>query len=86
MKLSGEKLKAGQGEKQQLIGMSIGFTLPPSSYATIALRELTKRPTDSSYQRKLNLEGKCEGKPKLSGEKKQKPKESTKIVVGASFS
>ena len=82
MKISGEKLKVGQGDKQQLIGMSIGFTLPPSSYATIALRELMKRPTDSSYQRELNLEGKCEaGKPKPVEEKKSKP-----IVIGASFS
>ncbi|KAL7468386.1 hypothetical protein ACHAXS_008622 [Conticribra weissflogii] len=43
-----------------LIGMVIGFTLPPSSYATIALRELTKRPTSSDYQTKLEVSGKCE--------------------------
>mmetsp|Transcript_6937 Transcript_6937/g.14465 ORF Transcript_6937/g.14465 Transcript_6937/m.14465 type:complete len:745 (-) Transcript_6937:156-2390(-) len=43
-----------------LFGMVIGFTLPPSSYATIALRELTKRPTASDYQSKLEVSGKCE--------------------------
>ncbi|KAL7540680.1 hypothetical protein ACHAXR_010301 [Thalassiosira sp. AJA248-18] len=43
-----------------MIGMVIGFSLPPSSYATIALRELTKRPTSSDYQSKLELSGKCE--------------------------
>ncbi|KAL7479171.1 hypothetical protein ACHAW6_004915 [Cyclotella cf. meneghiniana] len=40
-----------------LFGMVIGFSLPPSSYATIALRELTKRPTSSEYQSKLELNG-----------------------------
>lgn len=43
-----------------LLAMVIGFTLPASSYATIALRELMKRPTSSDYQRKLLLEGSCE--------------------------
>ena len=43
-----------------LCGMIVGFSLPPSSYATIALRELTKRPTSSEYQSKLELSGKCE--------------------------
>ena len=43
-----------------IFGMVIGFTLPPSAYATIALRELTKRPTSSDYQSKLELSGKCE--------------------------
>ena len=45
---------------EMIFGMSIGFTLPPSSYATIALRELTKRSTSSEYQSKLELSGKCE--------------------------
>ena len=43
-----------------IYGMVVGFSLPPSSYATIALRELTKRPTSSDYQSKLELSGKCE--------------------------
>lgn len=47
--------------EDNLVGLVIGFTLPPSSYATIALRELTKRPTSSEYQGKLQLSGKCEG-------------------------
>lgn len=42
-----------------LIGMIIGFTLPASSYATIALRELMRRPTSSEYQSTLRLEGNC---------------------------
>ncbi len=41
--------------------MVIGFTLPPSSYATVALRELMKRPTSTEYQTELKLEGDCEG-------------------------
>jgi tRNA pseudouridine13 synthase len=52
----------GEGEKKDvLLGMVVGFTLPPSSYATITLRELMKRPTSSDYQRLLKLEGRCEG-------------------------
>ena len=45
---------------EMIFGMSIGLILPPSSYATIALRELTKRSTSSEYQSKLELSGKCE--------------------------
>lgn len=48
-------------EAKAIVGMKIGFTLPPSSYATIALRELTRRPTSSQYQSELKLEGDCEG-------------------------
>lgn len=64
MKVNKQELSTGvssNAEKPPLVGMVIGFTLPPSSYATIALRELTKRPTSSEYQRKLKLEGPCEG-------------------------
>jgi len=43
-----------------LIGLVVGFTLPPSSYATVALRELMKTPTSSDYQRQLQLSGNCE--------------------------
>jgi tRNA pseudouridine13 synthase len=53
-----------EGERERkdiLLGMVVGFTLPPSSYATITLRELMKRPTSSAYQRQLKLEGRCEG-------------------------
>lgn len=42
-------------EKSPLVGMVVGFTLPSSSYATIFLRELMKRPTSSEYQRELKL-------------------------------
>jgi tRNA pseudouridine13 synthase len=62
MKVNKQELpKTADGEKKML-GIVVGFTLPPSSYATIALRELTKRPTSSDYQRLLQLEGPCEGK------------------------
>jgi len=46
--------------KEPLFGMVICFTLPPSAYATIALRELMKRPTTADYQRKLDINGKSE--------------------------
>lgn len=36
--------------------MVVGFTLPSSSYATIALRELMKRPTSIEFQREQKLE------------------------------
>eukprot|EP00584_Thalassiosira_punctigera_P017562 CAMPEP_0172554680 /NCGR_PEP_ID=MMETSP1067-20121228/55866_1 /TAXON_ID=265564 ORGANISM="Thalassiosira punctigera, Strain Tpunct2005C2" /NCGR_SAMPLE_ID=MMETSP1067 /ASSEMBLY_ACC=CAM_ASM_000444 /LENGTH=743 /DNA_ID=CAMNT_0013343097 /DNA_START=257 /DNA_END=2488 /DNA_ORIENTATION=+ len=49
-----------KSDSDTLFGMVIGFSLPPSAYATIALRELTKRPTSSEYQSKLELSGKCE--------------------------
>lgn len=39
-----------------LYAMKVGFTLPSSSYATVALRELMKRPTSSAYQRELKLD------------------------------
>lgn len=62
MDLSGTSLETVEAKKDEntLFGMVIGFTLPPSAYATIALRELTKRPTSSEYQTMLELSGKCE--------------------------
>lgn len=48
------------GDDTILFAMICGFSLPPSSYATIALRELTKRPTVAEYQSKLEMSGKCE--------------------------
>lgn len=63
MELSGTSTETEEAKKDEkvLFGMVIGFTLPPSAYATIALRELTKRPTNSDYQSKLELSfGKCE--------------------------
>jgi len=76
MKLDGVELDlpsaAENGEKKDvLLGMVVGFTLPSSSYATIALRELMKRPTSSEYQRQLKLEGKCEGEFSSAAEKTQ---------------
>jgi tRNA pseudouridine13 synthase len=35
--------------------MVVGFTLPSSSYATVALRELMKRPTSNEFQREQAL-------------------------------
>jgi len=56
--------QAVQEDNQQddiIFGMNVGFSLPSSSYATIALRELTKRPTSSEYQSKLEVGGgRCE--------------------------
>ncbi|CAB9513576.1 Multisubstrate pseudouridine synthase 7 [Seminavis robusta] len=40
-----------------LLGVVVGFTLPSSAYATIALRELMKKPTSSEYQKELGLGG-----------------------------
>ena len=64
MKLDGidVTVKESDGEVTKKIGMVVGFTLPPSSYATICLRELMKRPTSVDYQRALQLEGPCESK------------------------
>jgi tRNA pseudouridine13 synthase len=58
MELNGEKIvisppDEGQSKK---IAMIVGFTLPSSSYATVALRELMKKPTSSEYQKDLKLE------------------------------
>ena len=59
MKLRGESItiipRKEEGDKL-LLGMTVGFTLPSSAYATIALRELTKRPTSGEYQRDLKLD------------------------------
>ena len=46
----------GSRNKDPIIAMVVGFTLPSSSYATIALRELMKTPTSSEYQKTLKLE------------------------------
>lgn len=42
-------------EDKKLLGVIVGFTLPSSAYATIALRELMKKPTSSEYQKELGL-------------------------------
>ncbi|CAJ1924592.1 unnamed protein product [Cylindrotheca closterium] len=58
MKLNDEnvEIKPKSEEHNQLkVAMVVGFTLPSSSYATIAVRELTKRPTSNEYQKELNL-------------------------------
>jgi tRNA pseudouridine13 synthase len=41
--------------RPMLRAMRVGFTLPPSSYATIALRELIKLPTSSDFQSEMNV-------------------------------
>ena len=69
MKLNGEDIEilpnpSKQGSEKSenaegngpLIAMIVGFTLPSSSYATIALRELMKTPTSSEYQKSLKLD------------------------------
>lgn len=71
-------------DDKHLIGLKIGFTLPPSSYATVLLRELTKRPTSSDYQSELQLEGDCEAVVGKKTTDKIKSK-STKITIGATL-
>jgi len=59
MKLQGEDIAISpptSDESPKLIAMIVGFTLPSSSYATIALRELMKSPTSNEFQRQLKLE------------------------------
>eukprot|EP00977_Amphora_coffeiformis_P003765 scaffold756_cov158-Amphora_coffeaeformis.AAC.2 len=57
MKLQGIPIKtAPESSPDSLLAMRVGFTLPPSAYATIALRELMKRPTSSDYQKDLSLD------------------------------
>jgi len=47
---------ANKNEKEEnLVGMVISFTLPTSSYATIAIRELMKMPTCSQFQKHLTM-------------------------------
>jgi len=55
MKIHNVELKQTPGAG--LIAMNVGFTLPSSSYATIALRELMKTPTSSEYQKLLDVGG-----------------------------
>jgi tRNA pseudouridine13 synthase len=59
MMLDGIEIKASltseKASATALLAMIIRFTLPPSAYATIALRELMKRPTSSEYQSELNV-------------------------------
>jgi len=61
MTIRGETLTPPQPD-DALLGIVVRFTLPPSSYATIALRELMKKPTSRVYQSMLTLEGPCEQK------------------------
>jgi len=51
----GKETAAPPGPKPMLLGAVCRFTLPPSAYATIALRELMRRPTSGSYQGQLSL-------------------------------
>eukprot|EP00553_Chaetoceros_curvisetus_P013941 CAMPEP_0204636794 /NCGR_PEP_ID=MMETSP0717-20131115/34919_1 /ASSEMBLY_ACC=CAM_ASM_000666 /TAXON_ID=230516 /ORGANISM="Chaetoceros curvisetus" /LENGTH=427 /DNA_ID=CAMNT_0051655957 /DNA_START=17 /DNA_END=1300 /DNA_ORIENTATION=+ len=77
-----------KNEENTIVGMVIGFTLPPSAYATITLRELMKRPTSSNYQAELSLEGDCEAKVKEGKKKTSKsiaPSISKVIAPGATL-
>lgn len=58
MALNGEDIIISPPEdgQKKKIAMIVGFTLPSSSYATVALRELMKKPTSSEYQKDLKLE------------------------------
>ena len=96
MNCNGEELV--QKREGALLGMVVGLTLPPSSYATIALRELTRRPTAAEYQKELQLEGACERNvlklkpptvpnviPKKNSESKNVVKKAAAIVVGSTM-
>ncbi|KAL1503112.1 hypothetical protein AB1Y20_011175 [Prymnesium parvum] len=52
-KLRGEPEPAGEAGGKW-VACRLEFTLPPSSYATMCLRELTKQPTDLAHQQMLN--------------------------------
>eukprot|EP00536_Pseudo-nitzschia_multiseries_P014972 jgi/Psemu1/246475/estExt_Genewise1.C_7960011 len=59
MKMNGEEITIDPKEKEDdptLVAMIVGFTLPSSSYATIALRELMKSPTSNEFQRNMKLQ------------------------------
>merc|ERR1740136_390800 len=71
----GSKLKA-------ILGMVIDFTLPASAYATIALRELMKRPTSRDYQTELKLEGDCEANVGKANEKAKEENSAGKVCAG----
>ena len=57
MKLHDEsiQIEPKKEDEKVKVGMIVGFTLPPSSYATVALRELMKKPTSNEYQKELKL-------------------------------
>ncbi len=48
--------------QEPLLALVMSFTLSPSAYATIALRELMKRPTSVDYQKDLKMDGPAEDK------------------------
>ena len=58
MKLQGEEItiEPQQDGESVKLGMIVGFTLPSSAYATIALRELMKVPTSNEFQKEVSLE------------------------------
>jgi tRNA pseudouridine13 synthase len=59
MKIQGEEISIRPQQRDDecaKLAMIVGFTLPSSSYATIALRELMKRPTSNEFQKELSLE------------------------------
>ena len=49
--------KESANDEANLVALTIAFTLPPSSYATMCLRELMKRSTSSEFQGSLDLGG-----------------------------
>jgi tRNA pseudouridine13 synthase len=56
IEVEADQVAAGSSSTtSSLRAIRVGFTLPPSSYATIALRELMKRPTSSDYQSEQKL-------------------------------
>ena len=58
MKMNGEEIRIDPKQTEEdptLIAMIVGFTLPSSAYATVALRELMKSPTSNEFQKTMKL-------------------------------
>ena len=60
MNLTGDSLKFN--DTGALLGLVVGFTLPSSSYATVAMRELTKAPQLPEFLKTVSLVKKGGGK------------------------
>jgi hypothetical protein len=48
-----EETKTKTSSQSRLIGLEMKFTLPPGTYATMMLREITKQGTDTEFQAQL---------------------------------
>ena len=53
--LSSGATETSNQDKKNLLALQLGFTLPPGTYATMLLREITKQPTDKDFQSGLTI-------------------------------